>query len=276
MTFSRRLALGYASAFAATAGTTELSFASAAKDARAMLMGAANTAISTEQRFYAPLVHRDEAAPHSAFLSIRSADTAWMAIDAMDEGAYRRASGKYASRGYRLRRIGAFQTRKGVRYAAIWQYASGPALETRHAMTRAQFEQVSREHAARGLRLSHVDACATHSGVRFAAIWERDGGAAQETFAALSGAELKEKSAALAAEGFRPRVLSGYAAGGASHYAAVFERNSAVAWDADHAMTASAFAEKSRAMRGRGYLLTAASGHVLNGRTVFSGVWEKA
>jgi hypothetical protein len=277
MSFSRRLALGYASAFAATAGSAELSFASVAKNTRAALGLASGPArIPAEQRFHAPLIHRDETGegPHSAYLSIRATDTAWMAIDDMDESAYRRESSKYAGRGYRLRRVSAFQTRKGVRYAAIWQYATGPALEARHAMTLAQFEQASRDFAARGFRLSHIDASAQSTGPKFAAIWERDGGAVQESFAALTGAEYNAKLAALTAQGFRPRVISGYAAAGESRFAVIFDRGAVT--NSDHAMTASAFAEKSRAMREQGYLLTGASGHMANGHAIISGVWEKA
>ncbi len=278
MNFSRRLALGYASMFAVIGGGTEFSFASVAKKARVALLSVAHAGPAMAQLFRTPLIHRDETGgmPHAATLSLRSTDSAWVAIASLDDSAFADAATKYKMRGYRLRRVNAFQTRAGMRYAAIWQLSPGFDQRERHAMSRAQFEQASVRSAAQGYRLSHVDGSATHDGARFAAIWERGTGAAQHSFAALTADGYKSKLAELGAQGFRPRQISGYADGGQSRFAAIFEKASTIAWDADHAMTAAAFEKKTAVMSARGYSLFDASGHVAGGQPVFSGVWEKA
>jgi hypothetical protein len=279
MTFSRRSALEYASVLAATSGITEPGLAATAlRAAFSPGQHQAKSEQQTAQRLRHLLIHRDEAGgtPHLATLSIASADTAWMAINTLDDAAYREAVGKYRQRGYRLRRVNAFQTRNGIRYAAIWQLASGPDWQARHAMTLAQFQQEAARFKSRGYRIAHVDGCATKSGTRYAAIWERGNAAAQETFAALTGADYKEKFDSLTAQGFRPRQISGYAQNGQAHFAAIFEKGSAVAWDAHREMTASAFQTKSDAMAAQGYRLMDASGFVTGGRPMFSGIWEKA
>ncbi len=277
MTISRRLALGCASALAVTGSGTELGFASVARQVRGTFGSRSVQAVpQTAQRFRVLLVHRDEAGgtPHFATLSVRAPDTAWIAIDTLDEAGYRQAFDKYAWRGYRLRRLSAFQTRKGTRYATIWQLASGAEWKTRHAMTGTEFEQASADFAAQGYRLTHVDGGTAPSGPRYAAIWERGNGAGQHCFAALTSADYKEKSETLSAKGFRPRQISGYAVDNQARFAALFEAGSATV--ADHQMTAAAFQGKSDAMTAQGYRLTDASGHMLGGQPMFSGVWEKA
>ncbi len=270
MKFSRRLALGCASAFAAAASTTELSLASIMPATKAETP-------RTVQRLFQPLIHRDETnePPYFAMLSIRSADTAWMSIHDLDDSGFRAADEKYRARGYRLRRVSAFQAKAGLRYAAIWQYASGPEQQAHRGLTRADFTRMAAGLAQSGFRLSHVDASSTDAGVRYAAIWERSQGGEQRVFAALTGREYVRTRAELSAQGFRPLLISGHAESGASRYAIVFQKSAASGWEARHRMTASVFAGKARAMQARGALLTDASAHVASGRMVFSGVWER-
>jgi hypothetical protein len=275
MTISRRLALGYASAFAVASGASDAS----ARTLRTVLdTRDAAAAPQTAQRISHLLLHRDEAGgtPRFATLSIRATDTAWMAIHTLDDTAYRQAADTYGRRGYRLRRVNAFQTKNGMRYAAVWQLGAGPASQARHNMTLAQFEETSTRLASRGHRLAHIDGSATKSGARYAAIWERGAGAPQQSFAALNAADYERKLAALTAQGFRPVQISGYASGGQVLYAAIFEKSAGPAWEMHRVMTASAFQTKSNAMAAQGHLLMDASGAMLNGQAIFSGVWEKA
>ncbi len=281
MIYSRRLALGYASALALTGSITDSSFAATARRAGAML-GADRYPVKSDpqtvQRLQHLLVHRDEAGgtPHFATLAIRSHDTAWKAIGALDESALQQAVVKFGIRGYRLRRVNAFQTGRGLRYSTIWQLAAGPEWKTRHGMTLTQFEEASGQFAARGFRLAHLDGCATKSGARYSAIWEYGGGPALETFAALTSSAYTQKLKVLTVQGFRPRVISGYAPHGEVLFAAVFEAGSGTGWEAHHELTKPAFEEKSKTMTARGYLLADASGYVLGGRPMFTGVWENA
>jgi len=232
---------------------------------------------STAQRVHHLLIHRDAApgAPYFAAVAISSDDTAWMGYNDLDEHAYARASDKYAARGYRLRRVNAFQTKAGMRYAAVWQLAQGPAWETRHGMTDAQFAAQSERYAARGFVLVHVDAATTATGPRFAAIWEKRAGS-QKHFAALSGTAFKLKSAELAAQGYRPRHIAGYTRNGRALFAATFEKGGARDFIAHHAMTEPTFRTRVHAMLAQDYRLSSASGYVVRGKPMFSGIWERA
>jgi hypothetical protein len=242
-----------------------------------MVNGGVPSAPSAAQRVHHLLVHRDAApgAPYFAAIAVPSGDTAWAGFNDLDERAYAQASGKYTLRGYRLRRVNAFQTKAGMRYAAIWQLAQGPAWETRHGMTPAQFAAQSDRYAARGFAIAHVDAAATSSGTRFAAIWEKRD-AAQKHFTALTGAAFKLKSAELATQGYRPRQVAGHTQNGRALFAATFEKGGAQDFIAHHAMAEPAFRARVNAMLARNYRLSDASGYVVRGRPMFSGIWERA
>jgi Bacterial tandem repeat domain 1 len=277
MNFSRRLALGYASALAATSGSTGLSIASVARQVGGAL-GTGNSATQSAQRLHLLLVHRDEAdgVAHFATLSVPSHDTAWMAVNTLDERAYREAFDTYRPRGYRLRRVNAFATKKGTRYAAIWQLASGPDWKAAHDLSLADYQEKSDRLAARGYRLVHVDGSAAQSGSRYAAIWERSEGAAQRSFAALTEAQYRQKRASLAAQGFQPRLISGHAPHGEPLFAAIFEKSADRGRLAHHQMTAAAFQKTAGEMITQGYRLIDASGYAIGGKPAISGVWEKA
>jgi hypothetical protein len=252
--------------------------ASVARGVHTVLNAGVSAAPGTDQRIQHLLVHRDAAAsaPYFAPISFASGDTAWMSQQDLDERAYLQASAKYAMRGYRLRRINAFQTRAGMRYAAIWSLANGAAQETRHGLTLAEFREQSDRFAARGYVVSHIDGCATDAGVCFAAIWEKRSAPQQQVFAALTATEFKQKSSELAQQGYQPRQIAGYAPQGRALFAAIFEKAGADGRQVHHAMTASALSSQSNAMFVKGYRLSDASGYVVRGRPMFSAIWEKA
>src|SRR5690349_1796524 len=112
MQISRRATLAYASALTAVSATS----------ARATV-GPQAESIGRSQLVQHLVVHPDEAGGRivCAYLSLPAPDTAWRTSTTLDETALHEANGTWHRRGYGVRRISAFQTRDGVRYAAIWQ-----------------------------------------------------------------------------------------------------------------------------------------------------------
>lgn len=275
MTISRRLALGWASALAVTGGTAHMSVASvlksAARNASAAL--APRRAPQTAQRFVELLIHRDEAGhmPFTAELSIAAPDTAWYAVDTLDSTAYRFSNTHYKKHGYRLRRVSSFMTRHGVRYAAIWEQAPGPEWHSVHGVRHSEFLRNSAEYARKGFRLAFVD-------VRqdYAAIWEAGDPGTQQVFTAITADELKQQLGTLASQGYRPARISGAAEDGTSRFAAIFEKDSRGAWQAHIQLNHADFNRMSAHLKAQGYRLTDASGHMVNRKPVFSGIWQTA
>ena len=277
MTISRRLALGWASALAFTGGTARLSLASAMKSAAKRAPGTIarrrGRSEQTAQSFIELLIHRDEAAhvPYTAEISIAAPDTAWYAVDTLDGTAYRLSNAYYKKHGYRLRRVSAYRTKAGPRYAAIWQLASGPEWHSAHGMKRPEFESRNADYASQGFRLAFVDARDN-----YAAIWERGDASAQAVFSAIAATEYQQQITALVPQGYRPTRISGMAEGTASRFAAIFEKDSGAAWQAQVQMSYTDFKKACATMKAQGYRMTDASGHMLNKKPMFSAIWEQS
>ncbi len=273
MTISRRQALGWASAFAATTcGTAGTGLAAALKSA-SKSRGRGGRSEQSAQRFLEILIHRDEAGkqPHVGLLSIVAQDAAWYAIDTLDELTYATVNRQNKKRGFRLKRVSAFKTRQGLRYAACWEQIAGPGWHSRHHMTKQGFDTACTDFVGQGFRLAHVDAR-----VGYAAIWEKGDASTQQTFSRLSLTEYQQQYAALVGQGMRPTRISLSFADGAPFVAAIFEKDSGVAWQSNVGMSTTDFHKANAIMTAQGYRMTDASGHMLSGKATFTAVWEQA
>lgn len=273
MTISRRQALGWASAFAATCGTAGTGFASALKGASKSL-ARGGRGQQTLQRFLEVLIHHDEAGkvPHVAEIAVPAPDTAWYAIDTLDALTYATVNRQNKKRGFRLKRVNAFKTKKGVRYAACWEQVAGPQWHSRHDMTQAGFESANANFAKQGLRLAYVDAR-----VHYAAIWEKGDASTQQVFARLTPSDYQQQYATLVGQGMRPTRISLSLTGSSPFIAAIFEKDDgSVAWQSFAMLSTSDFNKANAALRAQGYHLADASGHMLSGKATFTGIWERA
>jgi hypothetical protein len=273
MTISRRQALGWASAFAATAGTTELSFAGAAARAAKALGGNSRRSQEPAQLFQQLLIHRDEAhhVPHVGVIAIASPDAAWYAVDTLDDTSFRMFTRQGKKRGYRLRRFSAFKTNVGTRYAACWEKLSGPDWHSRHGLTRQAFDSLNAERTRNGFCLTHIDARLDYAG-----LWEKGDASSQQVFSQLSVDSYQQQQATLAGQGLRPTRLSLGVESGSLFVAAIFDKDPGAAWQANAQMNHADFQRADATLKKQGYRLRDASGHMLHGKPVFSGIWDQA
>lgn len=222
-----------------------------------------------------PLLHADEAdgRAHLAALVLPAPDTLWVTSGNLTDAALRSGLRAHSGRGYALRRLSAFQTRRGVRYTAVWEWRGEAPARIAHDLTRDAFEALVANAVRDGLSLAHVDAATTQVGPRYAAIWTKGGG--QTVFASLSGAQFVNQQASLKASGHRVRQIAGYTEGGAPRFAAVFERAAGPGQHFDHAIAAADFGARTRSLRDEGYKLRDASGYAVAGRPFYTAMWEK-
>jgi hypothetical protein len=270
MLISRRSTLVSASALAASSLAPTPSLALAARSGRAR----AGDFQSVEHL----LIHADEANGqlHCANLSFPSGDTAWISVGNLDAMAFATATTRYSASDYGLRRLNAFLTQRGVRYAAIWQLGAKSPAKVLYDMTLSDFRGAAEVYARKGYDLVHVDGAATASGVRFAAIWDDATGPAQQVFAELTEDDLAATQARLAAKDFRVRQIAGYVSGDAARFAVILTAGAGGALETAAAIPASQFRTRNRAMMAQGYRLRDASGYVAGGRPLHTAVWEKA
>ncbi len=267
MLISRRSTLAYASVVTACATNALPAHAQIAEPAQPR----------AAQLVQHLVIHQDQAGGRAfhAALAVPSPDTAWQAPGLQTERDYTLSLDTYARRTYGLRRVNAFQTKRGLRYAAIWQWGAAPPARIQHDMTAGEFRAASELFAAQGHVLAHVGAHATPAGARFIALWDKSAGPAQKVFADLTVAQYKRTVATLAADGFRPQQIAGYVSGGGARFAAVFTNRAGI-FEAHHAVPAAQFHARSAALRAQGYALRDASGFVAGGRPFVTAVWEKA
>ena len=250
MRISRRLTLAYAPAL--TALTAVPALAENPRDPAA------------SQSVQHLVIHEDEGADAAYMAPIAHAatDTVWDASGDLTETAFIETQARRRANGFALRRLSAFQTRGGMRYAAIWQWHGPEAVRVRHGLTGGA---LSSELASnRDLHLAHLDATATANGPRFAAIWTAERKGEQAVRTGLTADQLGR-------EGLRQ--LAGYMDNGAPRFAAVFAGTAPV--EAAHALSPAEFRARHFALVAQGYRLRDASGYVHGTAPFYTAVWEK-
>jgi Bacterial tandem repeat domain 1 len=273
MTISRRKALGLASAFAAVAGTTQMSFAGVAARAASALGGRARRDKEPAQLLQQLLIHRDEShhTPHVGVIAVASPDAAWYAVDTLDETAFRMFNRQGKKRGYRLRRFSAFNTKEGVRFAAHWEQLAGSDWHSHHNLSRTDFDALNASRAQKGFCLIHLDAR-----LRYAGLWESGDVSSQKVFSQLSISDYQQQAAALASQGLRPTRLSLGVLNHSLFVAAIFDKDDGAPWQANAQMSFPEFHKANTTLKAQGFRLRDASGHMLAGKPVFSGIWDQA
>jgi hypothetical protein len=222
------------------------------------------------------LIHPDEADGRltCGHLSLAAPNTAWKTAASLDDRALHDATASYRLRGYGLRRVNAFQTRQGVRYAAIWQLGRPTPDHVQTGMDLAAFRATAERLAQQGFAISQIDAARTEAGARFSAIWEAASEPRQKILADLTDRDFANQVRVRAAEALVPRLVAGYGSDGGARFATVFDTARAASLQTDLSLPASAYPSRRRAMKAAGFLLRDASGYAVDGQSFVTAVWE--
>ncbi len=126
--------------------------------------------------------------------------------------------------------------------------------------------------ARQGLRrLTHLDAR-----LQYAGLWEMGDVSSQKVFSQLSIGDYQQQAATLAGQGLRPTRLSLGVLNHSAFVAAIFDTDNGPLWQANAQMSFSEFHKANMTLKAQGYRLRDASGHMLAGKPVFSGIWDQA
>ena len=135
---------------------------------------------------------------------------AFQARHKLTAAQYQQAFDELVGQGFRLRVVSGYAVGGEPRFAAIWEKDGGPAFQARHNLTAAQYQQAFNEIVSQGFRLKDVSGYTVGGEPRFAAIWEKTGGAALQARHNLTAAQYQQTFDQLVGQGFRLRVVSGY------------------------------------------------------------------
>ena len=175
-------------------------------------------------------------------------------------------------KGYRPVRLTGYRAGRAVRYATKWVKRTGPKWYGRFGLTRAEFDA---EHAERRTTHRLVDVSGynvTGGGVRFAAVWERAGGAGQDVVRRdVSRAGMQALVDHFSDRGYLPLRVDGYSAGGALRYVTVWVKDPC-GWAMHNKMSRAQYEQRLTAYRTTHRLVHIES-FGDDGKTWYAGIW---
>ena len=154
---------------------------------------------------------------------------AYVARHGLSSAAYQSEYDKHTGNGYRLTHVSGYGVGNKAYYAAIWEKRSGPAYVARHGLSSAAYQSEFNQHTRNGYRLTHISAYDVDGKDYYAAIWEKTGGNAWSARHGMSSRNYQCQFDNHYYQGYRPKLVSGYAKGSSARYAAIWE--STGAWD---------------------------------------------
>jgi uncharacterized protein (UPF0297 family) len=111
---------------------------------------------------------------------------------------------------------------------------------------------------------------------RYAAIWHRDPGSAQQTKLRLTAVQFEQAFSQLANQGYRLVQLSGYSVAGEERYTAIWEKGTGPAQQARHRLTPAQFEQALNQLAEQGYRLVQMNGYNVSGEERYAAIWDKA
>jgi CubicO group peptidase (beta-lactamase class C family) len=212
--------------------------------------------------------------PRYAAIWEKLSGPAWAARHGLSATQYQAEFDKLAKQGFRLKEISGYAVGGKPQYAAIWEKAAGPAWVARHGLTAAQYQAEFDKLVKQGYRLKEVSGTGVGNQAVYAAIWEKKPGPPWVARHGLTSAQYQAEFQKLAKQGYRLKSVSGYAVGGSSRYAAIWEKVAGRAWAARHGMSSAEYQGEFNNFLYQGYRLTWVDGHLVAGKPRFAAVWQ--
>lgn len=153
--------------------------------------------------------------------------------------------------------------------------ARATAWEARHRMTSASYQSTFDDLVADQYRLTYVSGYSINDDPRFAALWEKNDGAAWVARHGMTGDSYQSQFDDLVEQGYRLRLVNGYTVGGTPRYTAIWDKSSGGAWEARHGLTSAKFQETFDSLVGQGYRLKHVSGYGKGNTALYAALWEK-
>ena len=161
-------------------------------------------------------------------------------------------------------------------YAAVWDKSSGPAWQARHRMSASAYQSTFDTLLQQGYRLRMVSGYAPDGEDLYAALWEQASGPAWQAHHRMNAADYQHTFDQMVAQGYRLITVSGYAVGGQDMYAALWEKDSSVAWQARHRLTAAQYQTTFDQLVAEGYRLTWVDCYTVAGEDLYAAIWQKS
>jgi Polyglycine hydrolase-like, structural repeat len=147
-------------------------------------------------------------------------------------------------------------------------------FETRINLTSGQYQQIFNELVGQRFRPGFVIGYGLGGPPLFAVIFVPAGGNPFQAFHDLTSIQYQQTFDAMIAQGYRPRVVSGYDGGGQPLFAAFFEQTGGPPVQACHNLTSVQFQQTFDEMVGQGYQPSLINGYAVSGQPLFAAIFE--
>ncbi|MBL7817794.1 MAG: serine hydrolase [Saprospiraceae bacterium] len=145
----------------------------------------------------------------------------------------------------------------------------------RHNLTPAQYQTEFTTWSQQGYRPISLSGYTKNGQEMYAVVFEKKAGVAWAARHGLSAAQYQTEFNTLTQQGYRPTIISGYAVGGQTKFAVVFEQKTGSEWVARHNLTAAQYQQTFDEYTQKGYYPAYINGYVVNGQELFACVFEK-
>jgi Bacterial tandem repeat domain 1 len=191
----------------------------------------------------------------------KESPSTWQARHNLTAQQYQTAFDDFLRRGFRPTAVSGYSINGEARFAAIFVQRPGPALQARHNLTKAEYQQTFDTMAAQGFVLLQVCGYRVDVDIRFAAIWEKQTGITFEGHHNLTSGEYQKTFDRLLGLGFRLSCVNGYTDTGIARFAGVWRKEPSGPWQARHGLDAVGYQRTFDGLVGQGFRPVQVSGY---------------
>jgi hypothetical protein len=201
--------------------------------------------------------------------------TPWQARHGIDGATYQTAFDTLVAQGFRLTSVAGYSEGRDARYNAVWQKRGGASWQARHGLTSEQYQTTFDSLTRQGFRLTSVSGYAIGGEARYATIWEQRSGPDWQARHGMTPAQYQQTFDDLARQGYLLLQVSGYRVNVDVLFAAIWEKQDNVAWEAHHGLTSSAYQKTFDTLVAAGSRLAWVSGYSDTGIARYAGIWRR-
>lgn len=183
-----------------------------------------------------------------------------------------------AADGYRLVMVDGFRSDDGLRYAGIWirDQAAG-FTRARHGMTSDEYQSEFDDLRYRGYLLEGVTGLSSsgESEALFAAVWNDGSARGYTAHHNMTTSSYQSTFDEYDQSGYQVILVTGYASGRSSRYAAIWSRHDERPRRARHHLPSSEYPSTFDELKDQGYRIAHVNAHEAGGQTYFAGIWVR-
>lgn len=188
--------------------------------------------------------------------------------------SYQKVFDEITQAGYRPVWVDGYDVSGKTFFNVIFRPANGVKWEAHHGMTAAKYQAEFDAQKKDGFRLLHVDSYLEGGSVRYAAVWMKGGGPAQNAYHGKTVAEHQKLFDDLTKDGWRPQIVSVVSVSGERYHTALYTKEDVGSYWTKNFMTAAEYQKEYDSDAKAGRKLVYLNAYTHQGQPRFTAVWH--